>query len=141
MHPKIIGLVLVLGTLLAFGIDTRQLATLAIVILMFVCSFSLILRGKWIPQFGGSLIGLLFGPCIVAVVLRVLFAELNLHFLTGFSLGWTGILLLAIGLFLLGVISYFFVKKRLRVFQPTLPPATNERQPVYAPRRRDSSGE
>lgn len=137
MHPKIFGLVIILGALLAVGIDTSQLVTLAILVLLLVCAFSLILRGKWFPQFGGSLIGLLVGPCVVAVVLRILFAQLNLHFLTNLSLGWTGLLLLALGLLVAALISYFVVKRRLRFLQEGPAPVTNERQPIYAPRRRE----
>ena len=136
MATSKIGLVFVLGALLALGIDTSQLAVLALVILMFVCSFSLILRGKWLPQFGGSLIALLIGPCLVAVILRILFAQLKLPFLTGVSLGWRGIFGLLFVVCLVAIISFFVVKRRLSFLQQDLPPSPNERQAVYSPRRR-----
>jgi len=137
MNPKVLGFIIILGALLAVGIDTSQLVTLALLVLLLVCTFSLIVRGKWLPQFGGSLVGLLVGPCVVAAILRSLFAQLNLHFLPHLSLGWTGWLWLALGLLVAALISYFVVKRRLRFLQEGPAPVTNERQPIYAPRRRE----
>ena len=136
MPPKIVGLIFILGTLLAFGIPTSQLVSLVILILLFTCTFSLLLRGKWLPQFGTSILGLLIGPCLVAVVLRMLLAQLHLPTLPHFWFGWTGILLLLLGLVLAALISFLIVKRRLRFLQQGAAPVTNERQPVYAPRRR-----
>ena len=136
MQPKIIGLIVILGCLLALGIDTSYLALLAILILLLACSFSLLWRGKWLPQFGGSLIGLWVGPCLVAILIRILLARLHFPHLAPFSFSWAGLLSLGFGLLLAALISYLVVKRRLRFLQQGPLPVTNERQPIYAPRRR-----
>jgi hypothetical protein len=139
MRPKIISVIVILGALMAVGIDISQLTTLAIAILFLICAISVIVRGKWLPQFLGSIVGLLIGPCCVAIVIRILFAQLSV--LPDFSLGWLGVLVLAGGLGVASLVSYFIVKRRLQFFQQKLPPVLNERRPVYAPRRQKLPGE
>lgn len=135
MHPKIAGLIFALGVLLAVGLDIQSLMALSILILLLVGAFNAILRGQWFPHLGGALLGLLIGPGLVAVILRFVFAQLNISLQMNRFFGWRGLLILMVALCLGSVASYAIVKKRLRLFQPTLPPATNERQPMYAPRR------
>lgn len=122
MPPKVQGLIVVLGNLLAIGIDISSLVSLALLLILMAAAGSLLLRGKGIAQWGASFIGLLLGPCLVAAVLRFLFTQLRFPSFTHFTFGWMGIALLAVGFCLVSFISYAIVKNACVFFNPICRP-------------------
>lgn len=123
-----VALIIILGILLALGIDVYGLVGLIAFLLIVIGAFSLLFKGKLPDHFLSSLIWLLIGPLLLCCAIKALWGQ-GWGFLGSIFGSTTAALILLV---LMGV-SFLYVRARLthKESENKKQLHTNERQPVF----------
>jgi hypothetical protein len=123
-----VAFVILLGLLLAFGVDISELVGLIAFLLIVLGAFSLLFRGKLPEHFLSSLIGILIGPMLLCCAIKALWGQ-GWGFLGSIFSSTTAAQILLV----LMVASFLYVRARLthKEGEGKKQIHTNERQPVF----------
>lgn len=123
-----VAFVIILGILLALGIDISALVGLIAFLLILLGAFSLLFRGRFPDHFLSSLIGLLIGPFLLCCAIKALWGQ-GWGFLGSIFSSTTATLILLV----LMAGSFLYVRARLahKEGEGKKQLHTNERQPVF----------
>jgi hypothetical protein len=127
MYRIVLGLVIILGLLLAFNVPVSGLIGPLVVLLIMASALSCILRGKLPRHFWAMVASLIIGPLLLCCLIKALLTRFEN--IPGLGLSRTTFVLV---LLILMTISFLYVRARLyagrRHNQREL--HTSERQPV-----------